>query len=335
MRRTSTGTVTGSAVSDHEPPNPLRARDSAASTDWLQRRWASLRAQSAGVQAAVWIFALPVAIVLWSVTRRRGRGATAVIGTVVAVLVAVAPLGFGSTNTDDDVALHADRSPTTAAPTTGTSSTAPSTAAPTTPAPTTAPAPTTVPTPPPTTAPPPTNPPSSAAPAPTDRRATAEALMLQLVVQPESAASGYDRDLFPHWHDDDRNGCNTRCEVLARQELPGGGWYSMYDRTFVANSSDLDVDHVVPLAEAWRSGASGWPEARRRDFANDLGPHALVAVTASSNRSKGDRDPSSWVPDHPDDWCDYAIWWATVKSRWQLTADQQEVSALRRLVDTC
>src|SRR5689334_17544925 len=132
---------------------------------------------------------------------------------------------------------------------------------------------------------------------PTTARALAETLLSRVPVAEEDDRAGYDRGLFEHWIDADGDGCNTRCEVLLRQQLPDGGWFSTYDRTHVAHSSDLDVDHVVALAEAWRSGASTWDAARRRDFANDLDePLALIAVSGSSNRSKSDRDPSSWRP---------------------------------------
>ena len=161
-------------------------------------------------------------------------------------------------------------------------------------------------------------------------------MLSQVAVADEVGQDGYDRDLFDHWIDADGNRCNTRCEVLLRQQLPAGGWFSTYDRTHVANSSDLDVDHVVALAEAWRSGANTWDVNRRRDFANDLDePRALVAVSGSSNRSKSDRDPASWRPLAEDDWCDYAISWMTVKVKWSLRVDPEEFAALQFLTERC
>ncbi|MDQ2677992.1 MAG: HNH endonuclease family protein [Actinomycetota bacterium] len=175
---------------------------------------------------------------------------------------------------------------------------------------------------------PPTSPPSA--------RAHAETLLSQVAVADEVEQASYDRDRFEHWIDADGNGCNTRCEVLLRQQLPGGGWFSVYDRTNVANSSDLDVDHVVALAEAWRSGAWAWDANRRRDFANDLAePRSLVAVSGSSNRSKSDRDPTGWRPAAEQDWCDYAISWMTVKLRWSLAVDPEEFIALQHLTERC
>jgi Protein of unknown function (DUF1524) len=157
-----------------------------------------------------------------------------------------------------------------------------------------------------------------------------------VVVAPELPEVGYERGLFVHWIDADGDGCDTRCEVLAAERLPGGGWLSSYDGTTRSDPSGLDVDHVVALAEAWRSGASGWNPARRQAFANDLDdPGALVAVSEGANRSKGDRDPASWQPPAGGAWCGFATGWIATKVRWGLTADPAEVAALRTMLATC
>jgi len=168
------------------------------------------------------------------------------------------------------------------------------------------------------------------------------ALVDRLVVAPELPDAGYDRGLFVHWVDADGDGCDTRCEVLAAERrtdlpgLPGGGWLSSYDGQTTGDPSQLDIDHVVALAEAWRSGASGWDPGRMEAFANDLDdPGALVAVTGASNRSKGDADPASWRPSDPGDWCAFATDWTATKVRWGLTADPAEVAALRSILATC
>jgi hypothetical protein len=77
-----------------------------------------------------------------------------------------------------------------------------------------------------------------------------------------------------------------------------GNWYSPYDgATWTAASDvDIDIDIVVPLAEAWRSGASTCTTSRRQSFANDLTRPQLIAVTDNVNQSKGDKDPSAWQP---------------------------------------
>ena len=165
----------------------------------------------------------------------------------------------------------------------------------------------------------------------------ARADSLQLVVA-EDRITGYNRTLFKHWIDADKDGCDTRAEVLleeavtkpkvgAKCKLSGGKWLSSYDGKTITNASQLDVDHLVPLAEAWRSGAWKWTPAQRQAYANDLeDSRALIAVTLSSNRSKGDKDPSKWMPANGQ--CDYAENWVAIKTKYALTFDEIEASKL-------
>jgi hypothetical protein len=109
---------------------------------------------------------------------------------------------------------------------------------------------------------------------------------------------GYERSQFRHWIDADSDGCNTRKETIlaeavtapevgTRCSLTGGSWFSLYDSVPVDDAAGLDVDHMVPLAEAWDSGASSWTVAERQAYANDLGdPSSLIAVSARSNRQR-------------------------------------------------
>jgi hypothetical protein len=182
----------------------------------------------------------------------------------------------------------------------------------------------------------------------TTPRSTEAALVAlkSLKVQTEKGA-GYNRSLFRHWIDANGNGCDTRQEVLIRQSLravtrgPGcrvtsGQWLSVFDNVRTTNPSTFDIDHFVPLAEAWRSGARTWNADTRTAFANDLGYRgSLVAVTASSNRSKGDKDPARWLPPNQHYVCDYVSTWIAVKHRWSLSIDKNERNALRRNVKTC
>ena len=167
-------------------------------------------------------------------------------------------------------------------------------------------------------------------------------VLQELVVAPEQR-SGYDRDLFEHWSDLDGDGCDTRREVLIRDSRiePGrdpnrtcgivsGLWYSYYDDEWVEGPSSLDIDHLVPLAEAWDSGARTWSADRREQFANDEG--ALVAVTAGSNRSKGARDPAEWMPPNDDFTCPYISAWVATKARWGLSVDRRESDFLNGLL---
>lgn len=167
----------------------------------------------------------------------------------------------------------------------------------------------------------------------------ASTLLAQLTVAP-SAPAGYDRALFVHWIDSDGNGCDTRQEVLIAESLVpvvkgsgctivSGQWSSWYDGATWTNPSDVDIDHFVPLGEAWASGASHWTPQQRQDYANDLGnPASLVAVTDNVNSSKSDSDPTNWMPPLPGVACQYVVDWVAVKYRWNLSIDEAEQSVL-------
>ncbi|MGW7433960.1 HNH endonuclease family protein [Streptomyces sp. NPDC054861] len=166
--------------------------------------------------------------------------------------------------------------------------------------------------------------------------------LAELPLADESRA-GYQRDSFKHWNTglDKADGCNTRAEVLLAEataapavaagcKLSGGTWLSYYDGQEVTEAGKLDIDHMVPLAEAWDSGASAWSPARREAYANDQdAATSLVAVTARTNRQKADQDPAEWMPPNPDAQCRYISEWTATKLRWGLSADQAEVDALK------
>ncbi|MGW1673395.1 HNH endonuclease family protein [Streptomyces sp. NPDC002324] len=167
-----------------------------------------------------------------------------------------------------------------------------------------------------------------------------------LTVQDEDR-TGYERTKFRHWTDADRDGCSTRNEVLLEEAvtaptqgtncaLSGGTWYSPYDDTTFDQARALDIDHLVPLAESWDSGASGWTAAERQAYANDLDdPRALIAVSASSNRSKADQDPTTWQPSAQGYRCTYATDWIAIKTRWALAVDPAEQATLTDALDSC
>lgn len=135
----------------------------------------------------------------------------------------------------------------------------------------------------------------------------------------------------------------TRAEVLIRDSLTppqvdavcevlAGEWLSLYDGVTVTDPTLLEVDHLVGLEEAWLSGAWQWDAARRNAYANanDLtDPRTLRAVTATSNESKGDSDPSVWLPLDKGFTCIYLGDWVAVKARWRLSVDQTEVDTIR------
>ncbi|MGW7254779.1 HNH endonuclease family protein [Streptomyces sp. NPDC054834] len=160
---------------------------------------------------------------------------------------------------------------------------------------------------------------------------------------------GYQRTSFKHWNagQNPTDGCNTRAEVLISEaivppevlpgcKLSGGLWWSYYDAKWLTPGSALDIDHMVPLAEAWDSGASQWTAERREAYANDLGAESsLVAVSAASNRSKADQDPAQWLPPAVDVTCRYTSEWIATKLRWGLTIDAVELEALTQLAEAC
>ncbi|MFD1720700.1 excalibur calcium-binding domain-containing protein [Amnibacterium endophyticum] len=178
-------------------------------------------------------------------------------------------------------------------------------------------------------------------------RADARVLLDRLTVRSDSHAASYQRRAFHVWNDADRDRLDTRAEVLKAESrvtasvnrygtVKGGRWISRYDNRVVTKATRLDVDHLVPLAEAWRSGAWKWSATRREAFGNDLGyGPSLIAVTRSSNRSKGDRDPAGWMPPASSYACAYVKQWIAVKSRWHLSVDRVERKALAAGLDGC
>jgi len=196
---------------------------------------------------------------------------------------------------------------------------------------------------------------------PTAAPATAAAALRELdrlAVRPRpTGTEGYLRDAFgSDWIDTDGNGCNQRDDVLLRDAVPGttrvqqqgacdhdvlaGTWHDPYtgrtlrftDLKDLGQAEAIQIDHVVPLAEAWVSGARTWSTAKRERFANDL--HGLLAVDGPTNMGKGDDDPAAWRPRRGYQ-CAYARRWIAVKASYGLAVDPPEKAALRELLATC
>ncbi|MEU0443674.1 MULTISPECIES: HNH endonuclease family protein [unclassified Streptomyces] len=183
---------------------------------------------------------------------------------------------------------------------------------------------------------------SAALPTPVSA-ATARSYLSQLTVAAENR-TGYNRDLFPHWITISGS-CNTRETVLKRDgtnvvtnsscAATSGSWYSPYDGATWTAASDVDIDHVVPLAEAWDSGASKWTTSQRQAFANDLTRPQLIAVTDNVNQAKGDKDPAEWMPSRTAYRCTYVRAWVQVKYYYDLSVDSAEKTALTNYLSGC
>lgn len=186
--------------------------------------------------------------------------------------------------------------------------------------------------------------PAQAAPPTPVSAATAKTYLSGLTEKAEGSSSGYSRDKFPHWSTQSGQ-CDTREVVLKRDgtgvtqdsacKAVSGTWNSAYDGATWTQASDVDIDHVVPLAEAWRSGASGWTNAQREQLANDLTRPQLIAVTDNVNQSKGDKDPAKWMPPLASYKCVYVRMWVHVKHHYGLSVDSAEKSALQSALNGC
>jgi hypothetical protein len=192
--------------------------------------------------------------------------------------------------------------------------------------------------------------PTTAAPAqpPASPEGSAAEVLASLTVLPEGRRDGYEREAFGEGWAVAADGCDVREHVLVDESrapaargsdgcsVQRGDWLSLYDGYSTPNPDELEIDHLVPLAEAWDSGASGWSDDRRTSFANDLErDDALIAVTAATNQSKSDGDPADWMPPNRDAWCRYAGAYIAQKAAWDLTVDPAELDALENVLATC
>lgn len=173
-------------------------------------------------------------------------------------------------------------------------------------------------------------------------------IVASLEVAEEQETDSYDRDRFRHWVNVEDK-CSAREYVLREESLSSvtykdeaectvseGEWLSLYDGAKLTLASDVDIDHMVPLKEAWESGAHSWNDAKRRSYANDIeDDRSLIAVSAKSNRSKSDRDPTDWMPTSEDYVCTYVSDWVAVKYRWKLSIDETERGVLIDYAEEC
>jgi len=170
-----------------------------------------------------------------------------------------------------------------------------------------------------------------------------------LEVKGRAAKTGYARSQFPHWSDPDRNGCDARndtlkrdltqisfksgtrdCKVLTGQLLDP---FSGKVITFSSTKSNIDIDHVVALSNAWQTGAAYFDKTKRQQIAND--PLNLLAVDFSLNRQKGDGDAATWLPPLKSYRCDYVARQIAVKAKYGLWVTQPEKNAIVKLLEKC
>ncbi|MDT8910206.1 HNH endonuclease family protein [Amycolatopsis sp. PS_44_ISF1] len=166
----------------------------------------------------------------------------------------------------------------------------------------------------------------------------------ELKIGERGSMTGYSREKFPHWDNQGHN-CNTRELVLKRDgkdvkagtdcNPTAGRWFSVYDGETWTKPDDVDIDHMVPLGQAWVSGARDWPQDKREQFANDLTRPQLFAVTDNLNQQKSDKAPDQWKPPLVSFWCTYATDWITVKHYYGLTVTTGEKTALTDMLGRC
>jgi len=189
-----------------------------------------------------------------------------------------------------------------------------------------------------------TAPPAFASPPDPPSLTTIRSELAAIPTKAETGSAGYSRALFPHWITQSGS-CDTRETVLKRDGVnvvtsstcsaTSGSWYSVYEGTWNYASSDVDIDHVVALSEAWGSGASTWTTSKRQQFANSLSDGQLIAVTDNVNASKSDRDAAEWQPPLASYRCMYAKQVVNVKYGWGLSMDSAEKTAVDSMLATC
>ncbi|MFD7133712.1 HNH endonuclease family protein [Streptomyces sp. NPDC059894] len=170
-----------------------------------------------------------------------------------------------------------------------------------------------------------------------------------LPVKGRAPKTGYDRDEFGSpWADTDSNDCGTRDDILKRDleevRFTGGTCkvsygvlesdpYSGKEVTYRRGSSQVDIDHVVALSDAWQKGARYWDASKRIALAND--PLNLLAVDASTNRSKGDGDTATWLPPNKAYRCTYVAAQVAVKKKYELWVTAAERTAMEKVLSGC
>ncbi|MDQ4064051.1 MAG: HNH endonuclease family protein [Actinomycetota bacterium] len=179
---------------------------------------------------------------------------------------------------------------------------------------------------------------------------TSSEALKELEVAEPGSMSGYSRESFKHWSrandfgwDAPETSCDAREAALIRDgenvevgsgcKVTSGSWYDPYTTNTYTDPQEIDIDHVVPLANAYRSGASSWSDEERQRYAND--PDVLLSVEDDANQQKGDKGPEAWKPPNEDEYCDYAQRWISIKSKYDLTVNADEKAELEDMLGAC
>jgi hypothetical protein len=172
--------------------------------------------------------------------------------------------------------------------------------------------------------------------------------LVRLAIEQPSGVPTYHRTAFGSGWEKTRGCENTRAAVLIKVSLVpvpmnksgcsvlSGRWTDPWSGTTTTKAAAFDIDHTVPLENAWVSGAWNWTAARRLAFANDtIDADHLVPIAADENRAKGADGPDRWKPPLRSTWCRYALDWDRIKAKWHLSATAAEWAALQEMVATC
>ncbi len=164
--------------------------------------------------------------------------------------------------------------------------------------------------------------------------------------QQRLSSSKYNRKNWPHWIDVDRDCQNTRAEILIRDSVElvkfkrnkgcnvsWGKWIGPYTGITFTKASDIDIDHIVPLSHAHKTGGANWSRSKKREFANDF--ENLIAVDDSTNQAKGAKSPARWKPPLKEYWCEYARRWKYIKNKYGLSLSKPETLSLGVMERTC
>ena len=166
------------------------------------------------------------------------------------------------------------------------------------------------------------------------------------IVSTQNKTKSYHRSEWKHWVDMDNDCQNTRAEILIRDSIEPvkykrnkgcnvswGKWLDPYTLQTFTKASDIDIDHIIPLAHAYKNGAASWSKEQKRTFAND--PENLLAVEDNANQQKSAQAPHEWMPSNKKYHCTYLKKWQKIKSKYKLKATNSEQNFIAKKMKYC